>query len=115
MRHSNLGCLVGLAVSLSPALAFGQVYNRVAPKALVEQPPATVAPLNPVMPPKPALPGQPPAVAPLPPEASPVPTEDQVVLPALKGLVFIPDLAALHKEGFARRNRHQRAGLAVAE
>jgi len=78
MRHSNLGCLIGLAVSLSPALAFGQAYDRVAPKAMPEKPPA---------------------VAPLPPEASPVPTEDQVVLPALKGLVFIPDPAALHKEG----------------
>jgi hemolysin activation/secretion protein len=78
MKHSNLGCLVGLAVSLSPALAFGQVYERVAPKALPEKPPV---------------------VAPLPPEASPVPTSDQVVLPALKGLVFIPDPAALRKEG----------------
>jgi hemolysin activation/secretion protein len=78
MRYSNLGCLVGLAVSLSPALAFGQAYERVAPKALPEKPPA---------------------IAPLPPEASPVPTSDQVVLPALKGLVFIPDPAVLHKEG----------------
>ena len=78
MRYRNLGCLVGLAVSLSPALAFGQVYERVAPKALPEKP----AP-----------------VAPLPPEASPVPTSDQVVLPALKGLVFVPDPAAVRKEG----------------
>jgi hemolysin activation/secretion protein len=78
MRYRNLCRAIGLAVALSPVLAFGQAYDRVAPKA---------------------LPDKPPAVPPLPPEASPVPTSDQVVLPALKGLVFIPDPAALHKEG----------------
>jgi len=78
MKH-GLMCLVGVAVALSPALAFGQAYERVAPKTLPESPPVTVPE---------------PAQAP-----PPLPASDQVVLPALKALVFIPDPTALRKEG----------------
>jgi hemolysin activation/secretion protein len=78
VRYNNLTCLVGFAVALSPMLAYGQVYDRVAPKT---------------------LPDKPPPLPPLPAEASPVPTSDQVVLPALKGLVFVSEPAAVQKEG----------------
>jgi hypothetical protein len=78
MKHKLIR-LLGVTVALSPVLAFGQAYERVAPKTLPENPPVTVPE---------------PAQAP-----PPLPPSDQVVLPALKGLVFIPDPAALHKEG----------------
>jgi hemolysin activation/secretion protein len=78
MKYRNLTCLVGLAVALSPMLAYGQAYDRVAPKT---------------------LPDKPPPLPPLPAEASPVPTSDQVVLPALKGVVFVSDPASVLKGG----------------
>ncbi len=79
MRHNKLTVAIGLAVSFSPIAAYGQAYERVAPKTLPENPP----------PPPPTDT----------PQVSPLPASDQVVLPALKGLVFVPDPAALRKEG----------------
>jgi hemolysin activation/secretion protein len=79
MMHRTLTAAIGLAVSLSPIAAYGQVYERVAPKTLPENPP----------PPPPTDT----------PQVSPLPSTDQVVLPSLKGLVFVPDPAALRKEG----------------
>jgi len=79
MKHRTLTAAIGLAVSLSPMTAYGQAYERVAPKTLPENPP----------PPPPTDT----------PQVSPLPSTDQVVLPSLKGLVFIPDPAALRKEG----------------
>jgi hemolysin activation/secretion protein len=79
MRVSSLKIAIGLAASLSPVVAFAQAYERVAPKALPENPP----------PPPPTDT----------PQFSPLPSTDQVVLPALKGLVFIAGPEALRKEG----------------
>lgn len=79
MRYARLSAAIGLAVSLSPVAAFGQAYERVAPKTLPENPP----------PPPPTDT----------PQFSPLPTSDQVVLQSLRGLVFIPGPEALRKEG----------------
>src|ERR1700753_467472 len=75
-RHGVAAMLLAAAL---PGLAYGQAYERVAPKTLPENPP----------PPPPTDT----------PQVSPLPSTDQVVLPSLKGLVFVPDPAALCKEG----------------
>ncbi len=77
IRH--FGAAAVMAAGLVPALAHGQAYDRVAPKA----PPPSNAPA--------AVSG--------PPTIDTAPTSDQAVLAALKGLVFVPDLAALKKGG----------------
>ncbi|HEX4504651.1 MAG TPA: hypothetical protein VH722_02880, partial [Alphaproteobacteria bacterium] len=79
MKRTRLTAAIGLAVSLSSVAAFGQAYERVAPKALPDNPP----------PPPPTDT----------PQFSPLPTSDQVVIQSLKGLVFIPDPGALRKDG----------------
>lgn len=79
MTQNSLTLAIGLAVSLLPMTTFGQAYERVAPKLLPDNPP----------PPPPTDT----------PQFSPLPQTDQVVLPALKGLVFIAGPEALHKEG----------------
>jgi hemolysin activation/secretion protein len=91
MHRNRLIFAIGLAVSLSPIAAFGQAYERVAPKTLPENPP----------PPPPTDT----------PQVSPLPASDQVVLPALKGLVFIPDPEALRKEGLPNATGISAPGL----
>jgi hemolysin activation/secretion protein len=79
MKHTRLTVAVGLALSLPPIAAWGQAYERVAPKTL------------PVTPPPPPATDTP--------QTSPLPTDDQVVLQALKGLVFVPGPEAVVKGG----------------
>ena len=91
MKHTRLTAAIGLAVSLSPITAFGQAYERVAPKALPENPP----------PPPPTDT----------PQFSPLPSSDQVVLQSLKGLVFVPGPEALHKDGLPNATGISAPGL----
>ena len=91
MKHTRLTAAIGLAVSLSSVAAFGQAYERVAPKALPENPP----------PPPPTDT----------PQFSPLPSSDQVVLQSLKGVVFVAGPEALHKEGLPNATGVSAPGL----
>jgi hemolysin activation/secretion protein len=67
-----------LAGGFLPVLAYGQAYERVAPKTLPQNEPVTI---------------------PKPPPLPPLAAADQVLLPQLNGLVFVPDMSALQKDG----------------
>src|SRR5436305_1678003 len=75
-RHLGIAAL--LAGGFLPSLAHAQVYDRIAPKTLPGNEPVTVP-----------TPSTPAAIVPA----------DRVVLPALKGLVFVPDFGAQQKDG----------------
>jgi hemolysin activation/secretion protein len=70
--------IAALAACLVPALAHAQAYQRVAPKEPPAAPPPVVTP-------------------PAEPAVSPAP--NTVVLPALRGLVFLPAMTSLHPDG----------------
>ncbi|MBB6252841.1 ShlB/FhaC/HecB family hemolysin secretion/activation protein [Nitrospirillum iridis] len=72
--------LGGLSLTAQPAQA--QSYDRIAPKELPAKPPADQAPAPPVPP-------------------APAANSDKVILPALKGLAFVPDPAAVRPQGSA--------------
>ena len=78
-----------LLAVLVPALAHAQAYNRIAPQA-------------------PAPTGTPMLTVPAPPKLAP--SSNAVIVPALKGLVFVPDAAALHPAGMP----HGTAGIRTA-
>jgi hemolysin activation/secretion protein len=80
MQHEIRGIATLLLAVLLPALAQAQIYERVAPQT--------------------PQPGPSPAIVP-PPAAPPPAASQQVVLPALKGLVFVPGMAALRPAGLA--------------
>lgn len=79
LRAARAGAIMVLACLL-PGLAHGQAFQRIAPRVPAAAPPPTVAP--------PGAPAAPPA-------------SNAVVLPALRGLVFLPDMAALRTTGVA--------------
>jgi hemolysin activation/secretion protein len=79
MKHNRLTFAIGLALSLPPITAWGQAYERVAPKTLPNTPPPPPATDTP--------------------QTSPLPSNDQVMLQALKGLVFVPGPEAVVKGG----------------
>lgn len=70
------GAFVVAISAFSPRMVYAQAYSRLAPR----QPAASPAPNDLTLPGK---------------EAPPLPQSNTVVLPALRGLVFIPDTAAL--------------------
>ncbi|MBO1329591.1 hypothetical protein J2D75_14125, partial [Acetobacter suratthaniensis] len=75
------GCaFAAIACAFSPRMAHAQAYSRLAP----HQPAASPNPNDLTLPGK---------------EAPPLPQSNAVVIPALKGLVFIPDNAALKAAG----------------
>ncbi|GAA4498498.1 ShlB/FhaC/HecB family hemolysin secretion/activation protein [Gluconacetobacter tumulicola] len=74
------GCALAVSVLLAPALAHAQAYNRLAPKQLPLAPTSIV----------PAPSGT---------QAPPLPPSGTVVIPVLKGLVFLPDIRALNPSG----------------
>ncbi|MCX2565769.1 hypothetical protein OQ496_04770 [Acetobacter suratthaniensis] len=75
------GCaFAAIACAFSPRMAHAQAYSRLAPR----QPTASPNPNDLTLPGK---------------EAPPLPQSNAVVIPALKGLVFIPDNAALKAAG----------------
>ncbi len=76
-RHTGLQALTCALVSV-PSLAFAQAFDRIAPR----EPPAAAAPAL-------AEPAEPPAA----------PASNAVVLPALRGLVFLPSMTDLRANG----------------
>ncbi|MCW2249409.1 hemolysin activation/secretion protein [Azospirillum fermentarium] len=82
-KPASAASVLALTLALAAAPAAAQDWERVAPK----QPPAN-----------------PPAAAPaLPPPAPALPPGDQVITPALKGLLFVPDGAAVKHGGIDAR------------
>lgn len=82
MRHILFvgGAFAAVACAFSPRVAHAQAYSRLAPR----QPAATPAPNDLTMPGK---------------EAPPLPQSNAVLIPDLKGLVFIPKTATLKAAG----------------
>ncbi|MFT8655821.1 MAG: ShlB/FhaC/HecB family hemolysin secretion/activation protein [Acetobacter papayae] len=92
------GCaFAAVACAFSPRMAHAQAYSRLAPR----QPAPAPAPNDLTLPGK---------------EAPPLPQSNAVVIPALKGLVFIPDTTALKAAGLPSGTKGvQHAGLPLLD
>ncbi|WP_025859897.1 POTRA domain-containing protein [Acetobacter papayae] len=92
------GCaFAAVACAFSPRMAHAQAYSRLAPR----QPAPAPAPNDLTLPDK---------------EAPPLPQSNAVVIPALKGLVFIPDTTALKAAGLPSGTKGvQHAGLPLLD